>query len=63
MSSEEILGKFVSGRMMVKEARYVDGIANGPLPHYEPQLVAPKATANKESLPDKVAQVEAVGLN
>jgi hypothetical protein len=31
MTSEEILEKFVSGRMMVKEARYVDNAANGPL--------------------------------
>jgi hypothetical protein len=36
MTPEEILGKFVSGRMMVKEARYVDDIANGLLPVYEP---------------------------
>jgi hypothetical protein len=36
MTPKEILGKFVSGRMMVKEARYVDDIANGPLPLYEP---------------------------
>jgi hypothetical protein len=49
--------------MMVKEARYVDDIANGPLPIYEPQLVALKATNNKETLPSKVAQVEAAGLN
>jgi hypothetical protein len=28
MMSEEILRKFVSGRMMVKEARYIDDIAN-----------------------------------
>jgi hypothetical protein len=57
MSPEEILGKFVSGRMMVKEARYVDDIANGPLPHYDPQPVALKAKTNKEALLDKVAQV------
>jgi hypothetical protein len=63
MSSEEILGKFVSGCMMVKEARYVDDIANGPLPLYELQPVALKATASMETLPNKVAQVEAVGLN
>jgi hypothetical protein len=63
MMPEEILGKFVSGRMMVKEARYVDDIANGPLPLYELQLVALKATNNKEALPNKVAQVEAAGLN
>jgi hypothetical protein len=63
MMPEEILGKFVSGRMMVKEARYVDDVANGPLPLYEPRPVALKATSSKETLPNKVAQVEAVGLN
>jgi hypothetical protein len=64
MSPEEILGKFVSGHMMAKEARYVDDIANGSLPqHYEPQPVALKARANKDALPDKTMQIEAVGLN
>jgi hypothetical protein len=41
----------------------VDDALNGPLPVYEPQPVALKATSNKEALPSKVAQVEAVGLN
>jgi hypothetical protein len=63
MTPEEILRKFVSGRMMVKEARYVDDALNGPLPVYEPQHVALKATSSREALPSKVAQVEAVGLN
>jgi hypothetical protein len=63
MTPEEILGKFVSGRMMVKEARYVDDALNGPLPVYEPQPVALKATINRDALPSRVAQVEAVGLN
>jgi hypothetical protein len=63
MTLEEILGKFVSGCMMVKEARYVDDAANGPLPLYEPQPVALKATSSKEALPSKVAQVEAARLN
>jgi hypothetical protein len=63
MTSEEILGKFVSGRMMVKEARYVDDALNGPLPVYEPQPVALKATSSREALPCKVAPVEAAGLN
>jgi hypothetical protein len=63
MTPEEILGKFVSGRMMVKEARYVDDALNGPMPVYEPQPVALKATSSREALPSKVAQVEAVGLN
>jgi fructose-1,6-bisphosphatase len=36
MTPEEIIGKFVSWCMMVKEARYVDDAANRPLPLYEP---------------------------
>jgi hypothetical protein len=63
MSPEEILGKFVSGRMMIKEARYVDDALNGPMPIHEPQTVALKATSSRETLPSKVAQVEAAGLN
>jgi hypothetical protein len=63
MTPEEILDKFVSGRMMVKEARYVDDALNGPLPIYEPQPVALKATSSKKALPSKVAQVESARLN
>jgi hypothetical protein len=63
MMPEENIGKFLSGRMMVNEARYVDDALNGPLPVYEPQPVALKATSSREALPRKVAQVEAVRLN
>jgi hypothetical protein len=63
MTPEEILRKFVSERMMVKEARYVDDALNGPLPVYEPQPIALKATSSRKALPSKVAQVEAAGLN
>jgi hypothetical protein len=63
MTPEEILGKFVSGRMMIKEARYVDEALNGPMPIHEPQTVALNATSSREGLPSKVAQVEAAGLN
>jgi hypothetical protein len=63
MTSEEILRKFVSRHMMKKEARYVDDIANGPLPLYGSQPIALKATSSKEALPNRVAQVEAAGLN
>jgi hypothetical protein len=64
MPPEKILGKFVSQRMMAKEARYIDDIANEPLPqHYEPQPVALKATINKVALLDKVVQIEADDLN
>jgi hypothetical protein len=41
----------------------VDDALNGPLPVYEPQPVALKATSSKEALPSKVAQVEAARLN
>ena len=60
---KEILEKFVSERMMVKETRYVNDIANGSLPLYETQPIALEATNSKEALPNMVAQVEAVGLN
>jgi hypothetical protein len=63
MTPEEILEKFVSECMMVKKARYVDDMANGPLPIYAPQPVALKATNINEMLPNKVAQVEAAELN
>jgi hypothetical protein len=63
MTPEEILGKFVSGRMMIKEARYVDEELNAPMPIHEPQTVALKATSSREGLPSKVVQVEAAGLN
>jgi hypothetical protein len=63
MTPEEILGKFVSGRMMVKEARYVDDAANESLPLYEPQPIALKETSSKEALHSKVAQVKAARLN
>ena len=53
--------KFVSGRMMIKEARYVDDALNGPI--NEPQPLALKATRSKEALPSRVAQIEAAGLN
>jgi hypothetical protein len=59
MTPEEILEKFVSRRMMVKEVSYVNYALNVPLPHYEPQPIALKATSSKETLPSKVAQVEA----
>jgi hypothetical protein len=63
MTPEKILRKFVSGRMMINEARYVDEALNGPMPIHEPQTVALKATNSREALPSKVVQVEAARLN
>jgi hypothetical protein len=50
--------------MMAKEAMYIDDVVNESLPHYnKPQPITLKAMANKEALPDKVAQVKAADLN
>jgi hypothetical protein len=45
MTPEEILRKFVSGRMMVKETRYIDDALNGPMPIYEPSPLHSKQQA------------------
>jgi ribosomal protein S14 len=63
MTPDKILRKFLGGHMMVKEARFVDDLANVMFLVYEPQPVALKATNSKEALPSKVAQEEAAGLN
>jgi hypothetical protein len=56
MMPEEILGKFVSGCKIDKEARYINDVANGSLPHYsDPHPITLKAMKSKEALPDKVA--------
>jgi ABC-type hemin transport system substrate-binding protein len=41
----------------------VDDALNGPLPIYEPQPIALKATSSSEALPSKVAQVGAAVHN
>jgi hypothetical protein len=46
ISPKEILGKFVRGRIMAKDVRYINDIANGPLPQYEPQPVSLEGGAN-----------------
>lgn len=49
---------------MAKEVRYIDEVTNGSLPHYnKPKPTVLKAPNNKEALPDKVAQIEAIRLN
>jgi hypothetical protein len=56
-----MVGKVDDAGMVTSQ--YMDHIAKVPLAHYELQPVALKETANKEALPDKVAQIEAAGLN
>jgi hypothetical protein len=50
MNPEVVLGKFVSREMMVKYAKYIDDIADGSTPSIVPQVVAFKATNEKEAL-------------
>ena len=47
MMPEEVLVKFVSHQMMVKDAKYIDDVANGSTPSKEPQAIAFKATIRK----------------
>jgi hypothetical protein len=63
MSPKEVMGKFVSHKMMVKDVKYIDNVTNGRLLANEPQVVAFKSTNDKEALPSKVAQVEVASLN
>jgi hypothetical protein len=63
MTPEEILGKFVSGALDGEGSKVCGRRSKRTLPLHEPQPVALKATSNKEALPRKVAQVEAIGLN
>jgi hypothetical protein len=55
MMLEDVLGKSMSQQTMAKEARYIYNATN-EIPHYnKPQIVALKATNDKEALPSKVA--------
>ena len=47
---------------MAMDAKYVDYLANGNNPSTKSQVVSFKATNEKEEIPSKVAQVEAVNL-
>jgi hypothetical protein len=49
--------------MMVKVVKYIDHVSNGSTHTNELQVVAFKVTKDKEIIPYKVVQVEAVGLN
>jgi hypothetical protein len=63
MTPEEILGKFVSGRMMVKDARYVDDALNGPLSILRATARCSQSNQQQGGTTRKVAQVEAAELN
>jgi hypothetical protein len=49
--------------MMFKNAKYINNITNGSLHSNEPKPITLITLNEKEALPSKVEQVEAVGLN
>jgi hypothetical protein len=49
MSPKEVLDKYVSHQMMVKDAKYINDVANGSLPYAEPQVVSFKAINDKDA--------------
>jgi hypothetical protein len=63
MMAEEVLGKFLSHQMMVKDTKYIDDLTNGNLTVIDPQVVAFKATNEKDAILSKVAQVQGASLN
>jgi hypothetical protein len=64
MSPVEVLEKFLSHEMTVRDSKYIKDLAQGNVPSNEPQHVAFKATnEEKEDIPNKVAQVKLADLN
>jgi hypothetical protein len=64
MVPEEVLGKFGSHQIMVKDTKYIDDVTNGSTPtHRATKSLLSKQKNEKESLPSKGKQVEASDLN
>jgi hypothetical protein len=49
MTLEEVFGKFLSHEIMVKESKCIEGLVQGNISSNEPQLIAFKATNEKET--------------
>jgi hypothetical protein len=62
MTPEEVLEKFLSHEMMVRDSIYIKDLVQGNVSTNIPQYVSFKVT-NEEETPSKVAQVEATDLN
>jgi hypothetical protein len=64
ISLKEVLEKFLSHDMTVRDSKYIEDLAQGNIFGNEPQVVAFKATnEKKEETLRKVAQVEPDDLN
>jgi hypothetical protein len=64
MSSEEVIGKFVSFELMVKDYKHIANLEQGAASTIEPQPVALKATEEKEeTTPSKGPQIDTSKLD
>jgi hypothetical protein len=64
MSPEEVIGKFVSFELMVKDSKHIGNLEQGTTPTPEPQPIAFKATKEKEeTTPSKRLQLDTSKLN
>jgi hypothetical protein len=63
MVPEEVLCKFVSHQMTVKDAKNIDDVANRSNPSTKSQTISFKEINEKKVIPSKMVQVEVVGLN
>jgi hypothetical protein len=65
MSPEEVICKFVRFKLMVKDSKHIVNLEQGGASTPEPQLVAFKATKekNKEPTPTKMLLIDASKLN
>jgi hypothetical protein len=53
MSHEELLGKFLSHEILVRDSKYIEDLAQGNVSSTESQVVAFKATNEKKGIPRK----------
>jgi hypothetical protein len=64
MNLEEVLVKFLSHEMMVKDSKHIEDLTQGSISNNEPQVIAFKANNEKEEgLPSKELLVEPFKLD
>jgi hypothetical protein len=63
MSLEEVLGKFLSHEMMVKDSKHINDLAQGNVSSIEPQVIDIKATNKKEECPNMEETIDVFSLD
>jgi hypothetical protein len=63
MSPKEVLRKFLSHEMMAMDSKYIEDLAQGNVSSTEPQVVAFKATNEKEEIPSEEETIDVFDLN